>query len=99
MIVAFENCGGIKPNYELVDESLPPYTPSFHLIAFPALETMRRGGVLGRQVLGLLGRGGALAGGQEVLDEDSLGRVHLVGGQEAGRLGRTIAHDLPAPPA
>ena len=25
MIVAFENCGGIKPNYELVDESLPPY--------------------------------------------------------------------------
>ena len=25
VIVAFENCGGIKPNYELVDESLPPY--------------------------------------------------------------------------
>jgi benzoyl-CoA reductase/2-hydroxyglutaryl-CoA dehydratase subunit BcrC/BadD/HgdB len=25
VIVAFENCGGIKPNYELVDETLPPY--------------------------------------------------------------------------
>jgi benzoyl-CoA reductase/2-hydroxyglutaryl-CoA dehydratase subunit BcrC/BadD/HgdB len=25
VIVAFENCGGIKPNYELVDEHLPPY--------------------------------------------------------------------------
>ena len=25
VIVAFENCGGIKPAYELVDESLPPY--------------------------------------------------------------------------
>jgi benzoyl-CoA reductase/2-hydroxyglutaryl-CoA dehydratase subunit BcrC/BadD/HgdB len=25
VIVAFENCGGIKPNYEPVDESLPPY--------------------------------------------------------------------------
>ncbi|GHS85199.1 2-hydroxyglutaryl-CoA dehydratase [Synergistales bacterium] len=24
-IVAFENCGGIKPNYEMVDETLPPY--------------------------------------------------------------------------
>ncbi|GHS94066.1 2-hydroxyglutaryl-CoA dehydratase [Synergistales bacterium] len=24
-IVAFENCGGIKPNYELVDETRPPY--------------------------------------------------------------------------
>jgi benzoyl-CoA reductase/2-hydroxyglutaryl-CoA dehydratase subunit BcrC/BadD/HgdB len=24
VIVAFENCGGIKPNYELVDENLPP---------------------------------------------------------------------------
>ena len=51
----------------------------------------------GGQALGLLGRGGALAGGQEVLDEDSLGRIHFVGGQEAGRLGRTVAHDLPAP--
>lgn len=51
----------------------------------------------GGQTLGLLGRGGALAGGQEVLDEDSPGRVPLVGGQEAGRVRRTIAHDLPAP--
>jgi benzoyl-CoA reductase/2-hydroxyglutaryl-CoA dehydratase subunit BcrC/BadD/HgdB len=25
VIVAFENCGGIKPSYELVDETLPPY--------------------------------------------------------------------------
>ncbi|MDR3264771.1 MAG: 2-hydroxyacyl-CoA dehydratase family protein [Synergistaceae bacterium] len=25
VIVAFENCGGIKPNYEPVDETLPPY--------------------------------------------------------------------------
>jgi benzoyl-CoA reductase/2-hydroxyglutaryl-CoA dehydratase subunit BcrC/BadD/HgdB len=25
VIVAYENCGGIKPNYELTDESLPPY--------------------------------------------------------------------------
>jgi benzoyl-CoA reductase/2-hydroxyglutaryl-CoA dehydratase subunit BcrC/BadD/HgdB len=25
VIVAFENCGGIKPNYEPVDEALPPY--------------------------------------------------------------------------
>ncbi len=25
VIVAFENCGGIKPSYELTDESLPPY--------------------------------------------------------------------------
>jgi benzoyl-CoA reductase/2-hydroxyglutaryl-CoA dehydratase subunit BcrC/BadD/HgdB len=25
VIVAFENCGGIKPNYEPVDENLPPY--------------------------------------------------------------------------
>ncbi|MDR1979112.1 MAG: 2-hydroxyacyl-CoA dehydratase family protein [Synergistaceae bacterium] len=25
VIVAFENCGGIKPNYEMVNESLPPY--------------------------------------------------------------------------
>ena len=61
------------------------------------LEDHGRSEVLGRQALGLLGRGGALAGGQEVLDEDSLGRVPLVGGQEAGRLGRTVAHDLPAP--
>ena len=61
------------------------------------LEGHGRGGVLGRQALGLLGRGGALAGGQEVLDEDSLRSVHLVGGQEAGRVGRTVAHDLPAP--
>ena len=51
----------------------------------------------GGQALGLLGRGGALAGGQEVLDEDSPGRVHPVGGQEACRVGRTVAHDLPAP--
>jgi benzoyl-CoA reductase/2-hydroxyglutaryl-CoA dehydratase subunit BcrC/BadD/HgdB len=25
VIVAFENCGGIKPNYEMTDEALPPY--------------------------------------------------------------------------
>ena len=25
VIVAFENCGGIKPNYEPVSETLPPY--------------------------------------------------------------------------
>ncbi|MDR1377572.1 MAG: 2-hydroxyacyl-CoA dehydratase family protein [Synergistaceae bacterium] len=25
VIVAFENCGGIKPNYEMVNEALPPY--------------------------------------------------------------------------
>jgi benzoyl-CoA reductase/2-hydroxyglutaryl-CoA dehydratase subunit BcrC/BadD/HgdB len=25
VIVAFENCGGIKPNYEQTDETLPPY--------------------------------------------------------------------------
>ena len=25
VIVVFENCGGVKPSYELVDETLPPY--------------------------------------------------------------------------
>ncbi|NLL37266.1 MAG: 2-hydroxyacyl-CoA dehydratase [Fretibacterium sp.] len=30
VIVAFENCGGVKPSYELVDEALPPYEALAH---------------------------------------------------------------------